>query len=113
MVGPLLVGEMIESGFIEAVSENFRCVNTASVVEKELEVASMTGGVGICNRFGVAERVEERAKCPNLISDFRLSFRVCREPEDLIYEESSTEALARSCDPPCVCNASDGTSARS
>jgi len=37
------------------------------------------GGVGVCDGFSVAERLEERTKCADLISGFRLPFGVGRE----------------------------------
>lgn len=78
---------MIKTRSIEAISKNLCSGDTASVVEKKLEEPSVTGGVGVCNCFGVAEGIEERVKCANLICDFRLPFRVGREPEELVYKE--------------------------
>ena len=60
----------------------------------------MTGSIGVRDGFGVAERVEKRDKCADLISDFGLSFGVGRESEELVYEEGGAEALPRTCDSP-------------
>ena len=100
MVRSLLSRKTIKAGFIKAISENFCGGDAAPVVEKELEAASVTRGVGVCDRFGIAKGVKERAKCTNLISDLRLPFGVGREPEELVYKEIGTEALAGACDPP-------------
>ena len=104
MVGPFLLGQTIETGFIEAVSEDLCSSNAASAVEKELEVTSMTRGVGVCDGFGVAKRFEERTKCADLISGFRLPFGVGREPKELVYKEGAAEALSRACYPPYTRN---------
>ena len=98
-------GQTIEIGFIKAVSENLCSSNTASIVEKELEVTSVMRGVGVCDGFGVAKRFEERTKCADLISGFRLPFGVGREPEELVYKEGAAEALSRTCYPPYTHNA--------
>ena len=91
---------MIETGPIEAISEDFCGSDAASAVEKELKVTSVTGSVGVCDGFGVAERVKERAECAYLVSNFRLPFGVGRESEELVYEEGGAEALSGACDPP-------------
>ena len=46
---------MVETGFIEAVSEDLGSGNAASIVKEELEVTPMTGSVGVCDGFSVAE----------------------------------------------------------
>lgn len=91
---------MVETGFVEPVSEDLCGSDATSIVEKELEVTSVAGSVRVREGFGVAERVEEGAKGSNLISNFRLPFGVGRESEELVYKESSAEALPRACDPP-------------
>lgn len=91
---------MIETGFVEAISKNLGSSDTASIVEKELEVTSVTGCVGVGEGFGIAKGIKERAECTNLISDLRLPFGVGREPEELVYKEVGTEALSGACDPP-------------
>jgi hypothetical protein len=70
VVCSFLVRKVVETGFIKAISQNLCGGNTASVVEKELEVASVTRGVGVSDRFSVAKGFEERAKCTDLISNF-------------------------------------------
>jgi hypothetical protein len=112
VVGSFLVGKVIETGFIEAISKNFRRGDAAPSIEKKLEATSVTRGVGVCNRLGVAEGVEERAKGTNLVSDLRLPFGVGGEPEDLVYEEVGAEALSGACDPPYTRNASAKTTWR-
>jgi len=106
VVCPLLVQKTIKTGFIEAISEDLCSSDAASVVKEELEVTSVTRSVRVCDGFGVAERVEEGAKCADLISDLRLPLGVGREPQELVYEEIGAEALPRACDPPCACNVS-------
>ena len=90
---------MIETGFVEPISEDLCGGDATSIGEKELEVTSVAGSVGIRDGFGVAERVEEGAKGADLISNFRLSFGVGGESEELVYNEGGAEALARACDP--------------
>jgi len=91
---------MIETGFVEPVSEDLCGSDATSIVEKELEVTSVAGSVGVCDGFGVAERVEEGAKGADLISNFRLPSGVGGESEELVYKEGGAEALPRACDPP-------------
>jgi len=59
----------------------------------------VTRGVGVCDGFSVAERLEERTKCANLISGAQLPFGVGRESEESFHEEGATEALSRACGP--------------
>lgn len=103
------MGQTVETGFIEAISENLCSSDAPSIVEKELEVTSVTGSVGVCDSFGIAKRVEERTECADLVGDFRLPFGVGREPKELVYKESGAEALSGACDPPCARNASART----
>ena len=100
---------MSETGSIEAICEDLCSSDATSIVEEELEVTSVTGSVGVCDGFGVAERVEERAKCTDLIGKFRLPFGVRRESEELVYEEAGAEALSGTGDPPYVHNVSAKT----
>ena len=63
VVGSFLVGQTIETGFIEPVSEDLRNGDAASVVEEELEATSVTRGIGVCDGFGVAKRSKKRTEC--------------------------------------------------
>ena len=94
VVGPFQEERTIETGFIKAVSEDLCSGDAAPTVEKELEVTSVTRGVGVCDGFGIVERFEERTKCADLISGFRLLFRVGRESEELVYKEGAAGALS-------------------
>jgi len=69
----------------------------------------VTRGVGVCDGSSVAERLEERTKCADLISGSRLPFGVGRESEELVHGEGAAEALTRTYDPPYARNVSAKT----
>ena len=95
VVRALLEGQACEPGLVEPERENLRRLYTSAIVEVELEVSTMPGGVGVNERLRVPEGIKECREGLDLVRELCLSLRVCGEPEDLVDQTLRACALAR------------------